>query len=443
VNKGWRSKVPDTDLAVTLTFASGEHAAIEVQVDELASEIGQVTGRLDDLDRRVQEIRRRTGLSTGGATRPPSLRSVASGPDVPSSPSWEEALSRAQEALGDETADLDALLSADEVASIDRRFVEGFTVRSRLDRFDILAAVAAGVTAGLLDYLVVAAPNRSGLTNALRSLSTDSDNWLAGVAKVPYDQVAGVDLSGFNPNAHRVQTFGHDPMLGWVYGTMDILRGSLTGVSRSGVVKTLDMGPPTAHTLPAALAIQAMHLISDIVTPAGLQLPGWSALLTIDKTVLGSDRTVAELSRLMYVRGYDTWHLPTMAVPVLAIEAVLRGYVGLRQVIDEGYREELDLERLQVGSDRVADLPRYEVMALIARSIAVAGNTGRFVLSGSNPLTLNFPLWLAFAKSFLGRLDRATPGSALTVAANTNRLILDAGWVSLQVELDDLPKINV
>jgi hypothetical protein len=435
--------VPDTDLAVTLTFAAGEHAAIDAQVEELAADVAEVAGRLDDMDQRVEEIRRRAGLPIGNVARSPSLRSVKPIRSAPPTLNWEEVLRRAKESVGDGEAQLDALLSADEVASIDRRFVEGFTVRSRLDGYDILAAVAAGVTAALLDYLVVAVPNKSGMTGALRSLSTDSDNWLAGVAKVPYDQVAGVDLSGLNPNTHRVQTFGHDPLLGWVYGTMDILRGSLTGVSRSGVVKTLDMGAPTAGTLPVALAIQAMHLVSDIVTPAGLQLPGWTALLTIDKSILGSEHTVSEISRLMYVRGYDTWHLPTLAVPVLGIEAVLRGYLGLRQIFDESYREELDIERLRVGSDRVADLPRYEVMALIARSIAVAGNTGKFVLAGSNPLTLNFPLWLAFAKSFLGRLDRATPGSAAAEAAKTNRLILDAGWMSLQIEPDDLPEIYV
>ena len=433
----------DTDLAVTLTFAAGEHATIDTQIEELAAEVVEVSGRLDDVDLRVQEIRRRAGLPTKGAARPTSLRSVVPIRPAPPPLNWEDVLSRARQNVGDEEAQLDALLSADEVASIDRRFVEGFTVRSRLDRFDIIAAVVAGVTAALLDYLVVAVPKKSGMTGALRSLSTDSDNWLAGVAKVPYDQVAGVDLSGFNPNTHRVQTFGHDPLLGWVYGTMDILRGSLTGVSRSGVVKTLNVDSLTPEGLPGALAIQAMHLVSDIVTPAGLQLPGWSALLTIDKTVLGSEHTVSEISRLMYVRGYDTWHLPTLAVPVLGIEAVLRGYLGLRQMFDESYREELDLERLRAGSDRVADLPRYEVMALIARSIAVAGNAGRFVLSGSNPLTLNFPLWLAFTKSFLGRLDRATPGSAVTEAANMNRLMLDAGWISLQIELDDLPEVHV
>ena len=134
-------------------------------------------------------------------------------------------------------------------------------------------------------------------------------------------------------------TFGHDPLLGWVYGTMDILRGTLTGASRSGVVNVFEAGPPTAESLPAALALQAMHLISDVATPAGLQLPGWSALLAVDATLFGSESSVAEISRKMYLDGYDTWHLPTMAVPILGIEVVLRGYLGLRQLLDEQYRE--------------------------------------------------------------------------------------------------------
>ncbi|MCL1592963.1 MAG: hypothetical protein M3132_01260, partial [Actinomycetia bacterium] len=75
------------------------------------------------------------------------------------------------------------------------------------------------------------------------------------------------------------------------------------------------------------------------------------------------------------------------------------------------------------------------------RGIAVAGNAGRFSLSGANPLTLNFPLWIAFAKSFLESLDRAKPAGTMADTANMNRLILDAGWVSLEIDSDDLPEI--
>jgi hypothetical protein len=432
--------VPDSELAVTLTFAAGEHGSLATEVEELSSEISDTTDSIDEAQARTREILRRLEIDSKPDSRTQRFRVVR---ETPPPENWEEVVRRSRAVTGDAPANLDDLLTREELASIDRRFGDGFTARSRLDRYDIIAAVAAGVTAALLDYLVVAVPNESGLTNALRSLSRDSDNWLSDIAKVPYDRVAGVDLSGFNPQAHRVQSFGHDPLLGWVYGTMDILRGTLTGVSRSGVVKVLDVGGAPTGNVSVALALQAMHLVSDVVTPAGLQLPGWSALLTIDKTVVGSERTVAELSRWMYLRGYDTWHMPALAAPVLGIEAVLRGYLGLRQLLDEEYREELDIERLQTGSDRVADLPRYEVMALIARGIAVAGNAGRFSLSGANPLTLNFPLWMAFAKSFIGRLDRAKPASSMADTANLNRLILDAGWVSLEIDRDDLPKIRL
>lgn len=432
--------MPDSELAVTLTFTAGEHGSLTTEVEELSSEISDTTGRLDDADARARDLQRRLGIDPKPETRPRHFRVVT---ETPPPENWDEVVRRSRAVLGDTPATLDDLLAQDELASIERRFGDGFTARSRLDRYDIIAAVAAGVTAAMLDYLVVAVPNESGLTNALRSLSQNSDNWLSDLAKVPYDRVAGVDLSGFYPQSHRVQSFGHDPLLGWVYGTMDILRGSLTGVSKSGVVKVLDVGGAPTGNVSVALALQAMHLVSDVVTPAGLQLPGWSALLTIDKTVLGSEHTVAELSRWMYLRGYDTWHMAALAAPVLGIEAVLRGYLGLRQLIDEEYREELDIERLRSGSDRVADLPRYEVMALIARGIAVAGNAGRFSLSGANPLTLNFPLWMAFAKSLIGRLDRAKPANTMVDTANMSRLILDAGWVSLAVDRDDLPEITL
>jgi hypothetical protein len=145
----------------------------------------------------------------------------------------------------------------------------------------------------------------------------------------------------------------------------------------------------------------------------------------------------------MYLSGYDTWHLPTLAAPILATEAVLRGYIGLRQLLDPRYREELDIERLRTGSNSISDLPRYEVMALIARGVAVAGNAGRFALSGANPLTLNFPLWLAFTKSLIDRLDQARPVDTMTDTASLERLILDAGWVSLSVDPDDLPQISL
>jgi len=425
----------DHDLVVTLTYTAGEHATLRAEVDEIAEDTRETVRRIDEVDARTQRLATMLGIEPT-ETHAPELRAV---PQPVPGRSWDEIVDEANRLLGDRQPYLDDLLDEVERRRIERRFASDFTVRTGLDRYDIVAAVAAGVTGALLDYFVTAVPAHSGLTGALRSLSIDSDNWLSGIAKVPYDRVAFVDLKGFNPHTHRVQTFGHDPLLGWVYGTMDILRGSLTGISRSGTVKTLPISPPAADTLPVALALQAMHLISDIVTPAGLPLPGWSALLTIDHTMPGATHTVGELSRWMYVKGYDTWHLPSLAAPLLGIEAVLRGYLALRELVDGEYREDLDIDRARSASDRVSDLPRFAVMSLIAQGVAAAGNAGRITFSGANPLTLNYLLWLGFARSLMARLDRVTPSQTLMDQAARGRLALDLGWGRMLPDVARVP----
>ena len=425
----------DHDLVVTLTYASDEHESLHLGVEDQLSATRATTDQITDAAERTDRLAHALGIDTPTAQRP-ELRSVPAPAPVRT---WDELVAEATRRLSDEERSLDDLIDDDQRRRIDRRFGDGFAVRTGLDRYDILAAVAAGVTGALLDYFVTAVPAGSDLTEALRSLSIDSDNWLSGIAKVPYDRVAFVDLEGFNPHTHRVQTFGHDPLLGWVYGTMDILRGSLTGVSRSGTVKTLQIGAPAAESLPAALGLQAMHLISDIATPAGLPLPGWTALLTIDRALPGADHTIGELSRWMYVKGYDTWHLPSLAAPLLGIEVVLRGYLALRELVDDDYRDDLDIDRARAGTDRVADIPRYAVMSLIAQGIAAAGNAGRFAISGANPLTLNYVLWLNFSRSLLSHLDGVTPASALTEQAARGRIALDVGWGRIPLDTSQLP----
>jgi len=58
------------------------------------------------------------------------------------------------------------------------------------------------------------------------------------------------------------------------------------------------------------------------VTPAGLPLPGWTALLTVGGTAHGADASVGRLARPMYLQGYDTWHFLATATPLVGIEAI-------------------------------------------------------------------------------------------------------------------------
>jgi hypothetical protein len=50
----------------------------------------------------------------------------------------------------------------------------------------------------------------------------------AGVCVVPYDVQT---MDGMFPRSHRFKSLGHDPVLGFVFGVLDILRGTVTGFS--------------------------------------------------------------------------------------------------------------------------------------------------------------------------------------------------------------------
>ena len=65
-------------------------------------------------------------------------------------------------------------------------------------------------------------------------------NWaqkLEETCKTPYDRQAAVldgelgHISAMTGRSHRFQSLGHDPILGFVFGVLDILRGTVTGLS--------------------------------------------------------------------------------------------------------------------------------------------------------------------------------------------------------------------
>lgn len=133
---------------------------------------------------------------------------------------------------------------------------------------------------------------------------------------VPYDITAGSPNFGVNMGAgeHRVHTLGHDPALGWIFGTMNIISSTIsTETFRTfKVVKE----PPPKHwayetniasgfammfesiqeddkRLRAAIFAQAVHLGSDYFTHKGLPIPFLEAFNS-------------EFASKLYKEGYDS-----------------------------------------------------------------------------------------------------------------------------------------
>lgn len=114
---------------------------------------------------------------------------------------------------------------------------------------------------------------------------------------VPYDaittsnHVSGTGLSG---TTHRYRTLGHDPLLGWVFGTANIMTNALTktdletyqvNMGNMQIVRHYPLGvmgmleravkhganDPTLFA--ASVARQAIHFGSDYFTTQGLPVP--------------------------------------------------------------------------------------------------------------------------------------------------------------------------
>lgn len=115
--------------------------------------------------------------------------------------------------------------------------------------------------------------------------------------KVPYDTSKGTKQFNLNIGGknHRIKTLGHDPILGWIFGTMNIMtdmmtlndfrsfkveNGAVTGPDStiSGFRCAYESTQEDKKRLAAAIAAEAIHLGSDKFTKLGLPVPILSSL---------------------------------------------------------------------------------------------------------------------------------------------------------------------
>lgn len=294
-------------------------------------------------------------------------------------------------------------------ADIERLKSEDYSQQFRWDKWDYLLVGASGCLAALTDMLLVRIPADirigrfsgqagSPLTKWIKDFDIHGENqngWVAlwcrdleAHCRVPYDFVG----TGFGARTHRFQSLGHDPILGFVFGVVDILRGTTTGFSydRLGCIHHFvnngPLGSAEHVTLIEAFLKQIGHLISDVATPMGLPSPLMPLVQALNFGSLGEkDRTIAEVARFMYTQGYDFRHFLAMGITPAVVELVLRAYLMVRHYLDHGE-----------VSFRLAGNPKYRSMLLAAHSIATMGNLGKIALYQGNPLAINQTEWMAF-----------------------------------------------
>lgn len=215
---------------------------------------------------------------------------------------------------------------------------------------------------------------------------------------VPYDVIAGskdvgLGLSGQN---HRLKTLGHDPVLGWLFGTINILTDTITPahpfssyrVKKVKTTKTIvppnlpypivfgeaiDLATSGKHLLPASVFRQGLHYKSDFYTKKGLPIP----LLEV---------FAESLAGKLYQDGYDSLQVLQKSNHALsAITAELFNMlIGLihglfyQPTVDAKISEELRLKERNLYEVRTRKI------LLISNSIATTSNVAIAALT-ENP----------------------------------------------------------
>jgi hypothetical protein len=333
--------------------------------------------------------------------------------------SWDEILSEAEVAVDDNISFSD-ILTPEEIDAVEKRLGAlraDFKSIHKLDKVDWAICGVAGLLASIVDIFLVQMPKHPGmlgskghsggpLSNFIKekiqgSLSPQEIADLERRNWVPYDAAhsagLGQKVAGLGTRTHRFQSLGHDPLLGFIFGTMDILKGQFTAIDKYGklIVQAVDVaGKDTVGmNLFESLARVFGHMKSDIATPAGLPAPLMPLLQFLQVGSIGkSGYTIGEVSRIMYRQGYDFSHFLAMSVPVLLIEVIVRiSYFAKRMMEGHSFMDSLPFDT--PGNKK----PKLQTMLFSAHIMATAANAGKVAVT-QNPLSINYPQWLAFFK---------------------------------------------
>lgn len=367
-------------------------------------------------------------------------------------PSWDDLCAEAEQVISCEV-EIEDLFTAEELkenALAVRRLNFEYNQIHRLDKFDVAIAVAAGLLAGAVDILLVGIPQKTldglkagPLSNYIRDAfdrryPPEEMKKLANskVSKVPFDAQDNRNttewVEGLSAYYHRLLSLGHDPLLGFVFGVADILTGRMTTIDKAGKVVSQVMenyADRTEADIFAALAKQVAHLKSDMTTSMGLPAPMMGLFNLLQFGSIGEyEQTVAEIVQGMYYEGYDFIHFCSMSVSAMLIEVIVRlGYAIKR--IKEGVAIK---DAIPISANRES-MPKLGTMLFTAHSAATAINAGKVVFT-ENPMAINYPQWVAFAKYSYQQLK----WGLVAKPALRDRFVLDAIDSELQIVYEDI-----
>ena len=332
-------------------------------------------------------------------------------------PSWNNLCKEACENTSGDIG-LESLLSKEDI-DIKRKALsiwrQEYNQIHELDQHDVIMCVGAGILAAMMDQFLIGSPKKTPdglrgkvLANWVRksfdkAFPEDEMKKLARseISKVPYDVPNNKDtqvyVEGLSAYYHRMLSLGHDPLLGLFFGVSDIISGKMTTIDKSGsfVSQTVSAFADRKETdVFMAILRQVRHFKSDVTTSMGLPAPlmGLFNLLQFG-SITEEKQTIAEIVQGMYYQGYDFIHFCTLSASTMLIEVIVRSGYALKRIMEgNSIRDSIPFSK-----DHSIH-PKLATMLFISHSVAAALNAGKVILT-KDPMNINYPEWIAFAKN--------------------------------------------
>ena len=331
-------------------------------------------------------------------------------------PTWEELCNQAEQEVGS-TTDLEPLFTYEELrmnqAAL-RALNADYNNIHKLDKIDITICAAAGILGAVVDILLIGIPQKTleGLKGG--PLSNYVRDWFnqrfpeeemkklanSKVSKVSFDAQDNRHtteyVTGLSAYYHRLLSLGHDPILGLIFGVYDILNGKMTTIDKTGKIVSQVMeyyADRKESDIFAAIAKQIIHFKSDITTSMGLPAPLMVLFNLLQFGSIGEEeQTIAEIVQGMYYEGYDFIHFCSMSIPTMIIEVIIRLSYGIKRI-----KEGNSIKNSIPFSLNREKHPKLSTMLFIGHSAATAVSAGKVYFT-KNPMAINYPQWVAFAK---------------------------------------------
>ena len=321
-----------------------------------------------------------------------------------------------------ETVSLKDVLNQKEIAESQTRYtayIANFNQRYGLDRWDYAIAGCCGLFAALLDVLCVRAPlkptaaftqqadgifNRAVQEAFNKLIPPDlskklSDAYTIGApdASVISD-LLGAPAKTISPVNHRLRALSHDPVLGLIFGVLDMLRNTCTVVHDANITSYASTKAPVDGTVFQMLGRMFGHLLSDVNAPSangnrGMGLPApFMGLLRMFEGIPVGDSSFGKQIEWMYVRGYDFRQFVATSIPVAIMEVLIRAFYVGKQV--KLYGAPFGQTLLDTVPAKMN--PRFRILLTLAFGTFCSVNAGKIYIT-QNLLNLNYAAWMGLA----------------------------------------------